>query len=99
MGSIIYIEKNPKKWTVIDEGFYLKQDTREKLIKVRYGEFDDDPIGTYDMEMLMRKSVYDKLLSGEYRVQDNNGQLKESDFCVVDRSGNLIHPISDGAIY
>lgn len=99
MGSIIYIEKNPKKWKTIDSGSSLKQDLNEKLLKITYGEFDDDPIGTYDIDMLMRKSVYDKLISGEYHIEDNTGKLKEGDFCVIDKNNNLVNPMSDGLIY
>ena len=99
MGNIIYIEKNPRKWKSIDCGSSLKSDPDEKLVRVTYGEFDDDPLGTYDLDMLMRKSVYDKLISGEYHIEDNTGKLKESDFCVIDKDNHLIDPISDGSIY
>lgn len=99
MGNIIYIEKNPRKWKFIDCESSLKTDPNEKLIKVTYGELDDDPLGTYDLEILMRKSVYDKLISGECRIEDSTGRLKGFDFCVIDKDNNLIDPISDGTIY
>jgi hypothetical protein len=65
-------------------------------MKVCYGVFDDFP-GVQDMEIYMRKSVYNKLLSGEYIV------AKESDFkrslIIKDKNGNIVEPVKEDFCY
>lgn len=95
MGSIVYIEKNPHKWRQIDEGLRLKSDPSESLVKIAYGDFDDDPLGSYDLEILMRRSILDKLLSGEYHVDP----CCRNDLIILDRNGDPIPPIEPDAIY
>ena len=69
MGSIVFIQKNPKLWYAYDSGKKLKPEFGgEKLIKIRYGEWDDDPMGTSPLEMLMRESIYNKLINKQIVV-------------------------------
>ena len=93
MGSICYIERNPKRWTVFDRGERLRA-THEPLVTVRCGDFDDYPSGTTDIELRIRKSVLDKLLAGEYHVD------AQSRYCgypvIVDTDGALIEPVEAG---
>lgn len=69
MGSICHIYMNPAHWNAYLTSKRLKAAFGgESLYNVRYGVIDDDPDGTTDLEMLMRESVYQKVLSGEYTV-------------------------------
>ena len=69
MGSICWIDGNPKRWRACETGQELKPEFGgEELVQVYYGTFDDDPGGAFELEMLMRRSVYEKALSGEYMV-------------------------------
>lgn len=96
MGSICYIERNSKRWTVLDRGTRLKT-TGEKLVTVRCGDFDDYPAGTVDIEIYMRKSILDKLLTGEYRVSPNS-RFHGSPI-VLRQDGSVVPPIEEGFCY
>ena len=92
MGSICHINQNPNTWKTIP----TRKKTRpeyggESLISVTYGDFDDDPGGTFELVMLMRKSVYDKLISGEYTVMPDSSTLRCLRIC--DGSGRHIPPL------
>ena len=98
MGSICYINRNPKSWLAYQTEKKLKHEYGgESLYIVRYGTLDDDPGGCSDLEILMRESVYKKVLAGEYSVS------KESKYkhrlILVDINGKEIEPISDGFCY
>lgn len=73
IGSITYINRNPKQWRAYDSGKKLKPEFGgEKLMVIYYGTFDDDPDGTCEMTMYMRESVYNNLMTGTYSVSPNS---------------------------
>ena len=76
MGSIINIWSNPKKWYIetTPEPIFTKK-THEELIKAHIGVGDYDYHGSDDIVVYVRKSIYDKLLSGEYTVKRNQIKL------------------------
>jgi hypothetical protein len=95
MGSIIHVNKRPSTWPTIDEGYKLKQEfDNAEIIKIRYGSCDDDPDGCTDLEMYMRKSIYAKLISGEYTVSQSHISLR-----IVDKDNNVIPPVCPETIY
>lgn len=97
MGSICHINKNPNTWTAFETNMQLKPEFGgEKLMKVRYGTFDDDPDGLCDMEMYMRPSVYNSLLNGTYTVSPDSARLHR--LIILDVSGNVV-PALGGNCY
>lgn len=97
MGSIYHIQTNPKAWSAYNSGKKLKEEYGgHELMKICYGVFDDFP-GIQDLEMYMRKPVYDKLMSGEYRVSKES-HCKRS-LIITDKSGNIIEPIKEDFCY
>lgn len=94
MGSIIQIYHNPNRWKVIQEGLRLKENG-EELLKVEIGEFDDDIQGLSDIQQYIRKSVYDKLISGEYTIK--SGKIVRLE--ILDNSGKIVIPyLEDGTL-
>lgn len=97
MGSICCINTNPNAWAAYDSGKHLKPEFGgEPLMTVRYGTFDDDPDGLIDLEMSMRKSVYDKLMNGTYKVSPDSRWRRQ--LIITDRDGNII-PSLAGSVY
>lgn len=95
MGSICWIEKDPKKWKLRETTKKLKEEYGgEGLLKVKYGEFDDECL--CDMEMYMRFSVWEKILTGEYTVSPNSKWQRK--LILVDKEGKEVLPLS-GIIY
>lgn len=77
MGAFCHIEKNPKEWIIFTTDCKLKPEYgEEELYKVRYGVFDDEPGGQFDLEMYMRKSIFQKAISGKYRVSKESKSKK-----------------------
>lgn len=67
MGSICWIETDPRKWRAYKSGLRLKEEFGgEELLKITFGSFDDECLS--EMVMYMRPSIYEKVLSGEYEV-------------------------------
>ena len=96
MGSIVYINKDPNKWSIIDNGLILNEENEfEPVIKIGYGTFDDDPCCTVDLYMYMRKSIYNLLLSGDYHVDKKSLRVLK----INDKKGEYIHPLVDEMIY
>lgn len=95
MGSITSIRRNPKTWSVLNRGETLKS-TGEPVLKVQYGACDDYP-GMYELSMYMRKSVYEKCLSGEYTVSPESCLMMG--LVLVDRTGNPVPPVKTGVVY
>lgn len=96
MGSIYTIWRNPKSWIVNQlPGVKLKS-TGEPMVEVQYGEIDDYP-GIYDLEIYMRKSIYENIgLGKKYYVEYDN----KHDIIVKEYStGNIVPPISEGEVY
>ena len=97
MGSIYHIKHNPKDWRIIKSELKLKEEYGgEQVVEAVYGELDDYP-SIYDLSMYFRSSIYDKLISGEYKVDTNSrfgGNLR-----IIDSLGNKIEPLSDGFCY
>lgn len=97
MGSIVHINTRPRTWTAYDSGRKLRKEYGgEPIWYVCYGTHDDDPVGVTDLDMYMRESVYNKLISGEYHIQLNSNRRA---FTVCDKDGNTIEPISPGFCY
>lgn len=67
MGSIIYCEKRPNRWTAYEDGTRLKE-TGEPLVFVEYGSYDDYPDGETSLTMYMRKSIYEGAVNNLYRI-------------------------------
>lgn len=90
--------KNPAKWTVFDTGKHARTEFGgEALYKVCYGEFDDYPEGVTDMEILMRESVYAKVMLGQYRVSDES-KYKHT-LILLDKNGAEVLPLEQGFCY
>lgn len=95
MGSITSINRNPKSWPVLDRGETLKA-TGEPVLKVRYGTCDDYP-DISELSMYMRKSVYDRCLSGEYAVSPESGLA--TGLVLMDRDRAPVPPVKTGVVY
>ena len=96
MGSIYHINKNPEKWNAHYPGISLKPEHGgEPLLKIIYGTCDDDPGGIEELTMLMRKSVYEKIMNGEYSISTQSNRT----LVVIDRNGNMIPPLNSDTIY
>lgn len=94
MGSIVYIDHNPKKWKVIRDDLKLKE-TGETLLQVEIGDIDDYPQGCIELVQYIRKSVYDKLISGEYTVK--SGRIIRLE--ITDKEGKDVKPyFEDGSM-
>ena len=65
--------------------------------KIIYGTFDDDPIGAFDLEMYMRKSILDNLLNGKYTI-DPESRWKRK-LVVLDENKNEIQPLREDFCY
>ena len=92
MGSICYINTNPKTWRAYDAQVKLKPEySGEELMKICYGSLDDDPDGACDMEMFMRKSIYENLINGTYVVSPESKWQKR--LIITTKTGEPITPI------
>lgn len=87
MGSIINIWVNPKNWHIDETKELSLKETGEPLVVAHVGVGDWDYLGPDDVVVYIRKSIYDKLISGEYRVRRNQIRL-----VVEDLDGNIIQP-------
>ena len=93
MGSIYYIATNPKRWRTYDSGLRLRDEYGgETLTKIIYGTFDDYPC-EFELEMYMRKSVYEKLINNEYFVSSKSSFMHR--LVILDANGNEVTPLSD----
>lgn len=97
MGSICYINRNPKTWNM----YYSDKKLKEKyggdtLVHITYGSFDDYP-QMFDLEMLMREKIYNRLISGEYRVSEDSHWKRK--LIVVNKDGEVIEPIDSEICY
>ena len=98
MGSICHIVQNPKNWRYWETNRKLKSEYGgEMLCKIAYGTFDDDPIGVFDLEMYMRKSILDNLLNGKYII-DPESRWKRK-LVVLDENKNKIEPLKEDFCY
>ena len=89
MGITIGIYEDAKKWKVVNDKEVVVVPCNEPLIKVRIGEADYDWQGTWDIEIYMRKYIYDKLIAGEYTAHNNGGEL-----LIKDEKGNEVPAFS-----
>ena len=91
MGSIINIKTNPKNWYIITTSnpIFAKA-TGEELVKAWIGVGDYDYLGKDDIIVYVRKSIYEKLISGEYLVKKNQIKL-----IIEDRNGRIIEPLHE----
>lgn len=96
MGSIVSIYQDPKTWDIKGTNKHLKQEYGgEKLFRVVYGEWDDELSGIQPMEIHMRKSVLEKVLTGEYTVHSNS-QYKRT-LILQDKNGNIVPRIMENS--
>ena len=66
---IFSVETDIPKWKELKckKTFYVETDNMpDKILKFRVGEVECSFEGNFDIEIHIRKSVYEKLLSGEY---------------------------------
>ena len=96
MGSIGYIYPNIKYWKIEDEGLFLKN-TKDPIVKIHYGEFNDYPEGTLSMTMYMRKDILNKLKKNKYYISLDSFSKKE--LIIQDRNGKIIDPIIPSFCY
>ncbi len=88
MGSIINIWTDPKKWYIeTTPNPLFTKTTSEELLKAHVGVGDYDYHGADDVVIYVRKSIYEKLISGEYIVKRNQIKL-----VIENKNGNLIKP-------
>ena len=87
MGSIINIWGNPKNWYIDDTKELSLKETGEALVVAHVGVGDWDYLGQDDVVVYIRKSIYDKLMTGEYKVRRNQIKL-----VVEDTTGNIVQP-------
>lgn len=100
MGSIATIYQNPNAWKITPTEKYLKPEySGEKLFHVVYGEWDDELSGTQPMEIHIRESIVNKILSGEYKIHPNSKHKRK--LILQDEIGNIVPalPQGDGFVY
>ena len=98
MGSICNIITKPQNWIAYDSGLKCKEKFGgEDLIKIKFGTFDDDPDGLSDMEMYIRKSIYEKLLNGTYTVSKESSLKRK--LIILDENNFIVPSLSDENIY
>jgi hypothetical protein len=94
MGSIINIKTNPKSWYIDETKTLSLKATGEPLVVAHVGVGDWDYLGSDDVVVYIRKSIYDKLVAGEYKVRKNQVKL-----VVEDLNGNVVQPYhEDGTL-
>lgn len=97
MGSICSINRNPNTWRMWYPDKKLKEKFGgESLVKIVYGTFDDYP-QSFEMEMYMRESIYQKLISGEYKVSSDSNIYKR--LIIEDSNGDEVRAIADDFCY
>lgn len=88
MGSIINIWTNPQNWHIeTPPNSFFTKTTKEELVKAHIGVGDYDYHGADDIVVYVRKTIFNKLLSGEYIVKKNQIKL-----VIEDKNGNRIEP-------
>lgn len=92
MGSIWFIYRNPEAWYVEHAGQLKPEYGGEPVLRVRYGSVDD--FYTEDLEILMRESIYNKLIAGNYTVAKTYSKLS-----ILDENNYEIPPLAEGAVY
>lgn len=91
MGSIVSIYSNPKKWRIVSLDLHVeKRYGGEKLYKVLYGKWDDELSGEQDMSIYMRKSILDKVISGEYIVHPDSSFKRK--LILIDKQTGKVVP-------
>lgn len=96
MGSIYHINRNPKNWVYIPTDKKLvPEHGGDRLYQVRYGELDDYPDGLVPLEIYIRESIANKLMSGEYKFKqgpDFSVQIFDSNNTLIEHkvSGIII---------
>lgn len=94
MGTLSYMERNPRRWYMYDEGLLLK--TGESIVQVTAGHTDDDYGGYGDIKFFIRKDIYDNLIAGKYTLSITS----DSAWIVVfDEHGNEIPCLVRGYFY
>lgn len=96
MGSICTIYTDINRWTIVDSGLRLKA-TGEPVVTVKYGFFDDDMTGAFEMEMLMRASIIDGLKTRRYSIHKEAAANRQ--LTVLDENNKAITPYKKNIIY
>lgn len=87
MGSICYCLRK-ECWEVLKEG-RLKANVKS-VYEVKVGEYDDYPECGI-MSMFMLKSVYEKIMTGEYSVIHQ--PYSYPPVLITDQNNNIINPL------
>lgn len=94
MGSLVSVFQNKQRWMTTGRVVKLR-DTGEECVEVVYGSADNDYEGSADLTIYMRKSVYDKVMSGEYSIK----QTRTDSLVVLDKKGIPVRPIVEEYVY
>lgn len=87
MKNEIFIHLDPNRWKVWKTGKRLRNEwVGEEIVGICYGSLDKE--GVYDLEMYMRRSIYEKVMTGEYNVSLKSKSLLR--LVLVDKAGNEI---------
>lgn len=87
------INTDPKTWPAYDSGHRHKSGigNKEVILQVTYGISRDDNNKFQNLDLYMRKSIYEKLVSGEYHIQTTENS---KGFTIHDAANTRIPPIS-----
>ena len=88
MSTIVFYERNPRKWKKLASGMRLKT-TNEELLLFDIGSIDDE-MGPAEYKICIRKKTFKRLLSGKYKISDKK-YLE-----IVDESNNPVQVEIDG---
>ncbi len=99
MSKVYEIYRNKKYWSRCDTGSYTKSkfEKREKLYEINYGRTDDYLKGIEELYILMRKSVYDNVMSGNFIISDESQSKLE--LTLEDKNGDVVPMFKEGEIY
>lgn len=99
MGCISNFNLRPGTWPAVPGvGVTRPAYGSYPLVRVEYGTYDDGETGSCPMSILMRKPVYDGLVSGQYRL-DAKTTLSEQTLVVMDGCGNRLQPLAKDVVF
>lgn len=96
MGSIVSITTHKEKWNLTGKEAKIKT-TGEEIIEVVIGEADYDYDGWCDITIWIRKTVYDKVMSGAYSIDKDSHWRRQ--LYILDENGKNIEPFKENFIY
>lgn len=99
MGRISNFNLRPGTWPAVPGvGVTRPAYGSYPLVRVEYGTYDDGETGSCPMSILMRKPVYDGLVSGKYRL-DAKATLSEQTLVVMDGCDNRLQPLAKDVVF